>query len=216
MTATYQQELIPVLPLGVWHFKGVMTRATQERVRKELHGVAEHAKLATPQVPGALPFLLKMTNAGEYGWVACEGLFQYVKRQGNGRPWPLIPQTVLEVAREAAHRAGFHDYSPNACLVTYYPAKEGHPGFYRDETRREDLTAPIVILATGDTAAYCVSGGDHDEVRKCVVELESGDVLVMGAAGRTLQRGVTKILAGTSDLLPKGGSLTATLRRVRY
>lgn len=216
MTTAYEQELFAVLPLGVWHFKEAMTRKTQERVRKELHGVAELAKLVKPEVPGALPFLLKMTNAGEYGWVARDGLFQYVKKQGDGRPWPTIPPTVLAVAREAADRAGFHDYSPNACLVSYHPAKEGNQGTYRDETRREDLTAPLVILAAGDTAVYFVGGDGKNEPRKRQIELESGDVLVMGAAGRVYQRGVTRILPGTSNLLPKGGNLTATLRRVRY
>jgi alkylated DNA repair protein (DNA oxidative demethylase) len=45
--------------------------------------------------------------------------------------------------------------------------------------------------------------------------LESGDALVLGGEARLAFHGVDRILAGTSTLLPRGGRINLTLRRVR-
>jgi DNA oxidative demethylase len=44
--------------------------------------------------------------------------------------------------------------------------------------------------------------------------LASGDVVVLAGAARYAHHGIDRILAGTSDLLPEGGRLNLTLRRV--
>jgi len=46
------------------------------------------------------------------------------------------------------------------------------------------------------------------------LELCSGDILVMGGAARLMFHGVDKIFAGSSGLLPGGGRINLTLRRV--
>jgi alkylated DNA repair protein (DNA oxidative demethylase) len=46
------------------------------------------------------------------------------------------------------------------------------------------------------------------------LELCSGDIVVMGGAARLLFHGVDKIFAGSSGLLPGGGRINLTLRRV--
>ena len=45
-------------------------------------------------------------------------------------------------------------------------------------------------------------------------ELESGDVVVLGGEDRLALHGIDRVLAGTSDLLPEGGRINLTLRRV--
>jgi alkylated DNA repair protein (DNA oxidative demethylase) len=42
----------------------------------------------------------------------------------------------------------------------------------------------------------------------------SGDILVMGGAARLIFHGVDKIFPGSSSLLPGGGRINLTLRRV--
>ena len=46
------------------------------------------------------------------------------------------------------------------------------------------------------------------------MELQSGDVLVMGGASRLRYHGIDRMLPGTSDLLPEGGRINLTLRYV--
>jgi alkylated DNA repair protein (DNA oxidative demethylase) len=44
--------------------------------------------------------------------------------------------------------------------------------------------------------------------------LRSGDVVVLGGSARLAYHGIDRVLAGTSDLLPQGGRINLTLRRV--
>jgi alkylated DNA repair protein (DNA oxidative demethylase) len=44
--------------------------------------------------------------------------------------------------------------------------------------------------------------------------LRSGDVVVLGGDSRLRFHGVDRILPGTSDLVPGGGRINLTLRRV--
>ena len=44
--------------------------------------------------------------------------------------------------------------------------------------------------------------------------MASGDVLVMAGASRLAFHGVDRIMPGTSTLLPEGGRINLTLRRV--
>jgi alkylated DNA repair protein (DNA oxidative demethylase) len=46
------------------------------------------------------------------------------------------------------------------------------------------------------------------------VRLASGDAVVLGHEGRLAFHGVDRILPGTSTLLPEGGRINLTLRRV--
>ena len=62
---------------------------------------------------------------------------------------------------------------------------------------------------------------EDDPVRKeangsvvCSFRLASGDVLVMGGQARLAFHGIDRVIAGTSTLLPDGGRINLTLRRV--
>jgi alkylated DNA repair protein (DNA oxidative demethylase) len=46
------------------------------------------------------------------------------------------------------------------------------------------------------------------------IELQSGDVLVMGGESRLRYHGIDRVLAGTSDLLAEGGRFNLTMRYV--
>jgi alkylated DNA repair protein (DNA oxidative demethylase) len=46
------------------------------------------------------------------------------------------------------------------------------------------------------------------------IRLASGDALVLGGEARLAFHGVDRIIAGTSTLLPEGGRINLTLRRV--
>jgi alkylated DNA repair protein (DNA oxidative demethylase) len=46
------------------------------------------------------------------------------------------------------------------------------------------------------------------------VKLSSGDVLIIGGASRLCFHGVDRVESGSSDLLPRGGRINLTMRRV--
>ena len=76
-----------------------------------------------------------------------------------------------------------------------------------------DTAAPVVSVSLGDDAVFHV-GGLHRSDPKQRITLKSGDVVVLGGAARLAYHGIDRILPGTSDLLPDGGRINLTLRRV--
>ena len=72
---------------------------------------------------------------------------------------------------------------------------------------------PVLSVSLGDTAIFLAGGRSRrDPTRK--FELKSGDVVMLGGEDRLSFHGIDRVLAGTSDLLPEGGRINLTLRRV--
>jgi alkylated DNA repair dioxygenase AlkB len=57
--------------------------------------------------------------------------------------------------------------------------------------------------------------GRNDPTGSIRIGLSSGEVLVLGGASRLAFHGVDRIYPGTSSLLPEGGRINLTLRRVK-
>jgi alkylated DNA repair protein (DNA oxidative demethylase) len=100
---------------------------------------------------------------------------------------------------------------PEACLVNYYVGA-AKMGLHQDKDE-EDFAAPVVSVSLGDTGIFRVGGRARKEPTR-MVELMSGDVVVLGGEDRLAYHGIDRILPGTSDLLPEGGRFNLTLRRV--
>jgi DNA oxidative demethylase len=152
---------------------------------------------------------VRMTNCGPLGWVSDrERGYRYQETHPvTGAPWPAMPEPLLSIWRA---EAGWPQ-PPQACLVNYYDsaAKMGlHQD--RDET---DLSAPVLSLSLGDTCLFRLGGTERGGKTRSF-RLESGDLVVLGGASRMRFHGVDRIYPGTSDLLPKGGRINLTLRRV--
>ena len=80
----------------------------------------------------------------------------------------------------------------------------------RDET---DFAAPVVSVSLGDDAVFHVGGLARTDP-KSRVTLRSGDVLLFGGPARLCYHGIDRVLPGTSMLLPEGGRINLTMRRV--
>jgi len=70
-----------------------------------------------------------------------------------------------------------------------------------------------VSLSLGDTGLFRVGGLKRGDPTSSV-RLSSGDAVVLGGEGRLAFHGVDRILSGTSTLLPEGGRINLTMRRV--
>jgi alkylated DNA repair protein (DNA oxidative demethylase) len=170
----------------------------------------EQAPLFTPTMPrSGKPMSVRMTNCGPLGWVTDkEGGYRYqTTHPVTGAPWPAMPQALLDLWREVA----VYPADPEACLVNFY-AGDAKMGLHQDKDE-EDFAAPVVSVSLGDSAIFRVGGRTRKDPTRAL-ELKSGDVVVLGGADRLAFHGIDRILPGTSDLLPEGGRLNLTLRRV--
>jgi DNA oxidative demethylase len=80
----------------------------------------------------------------------------------------------------------------------------------RDEA---DFGAPVVSISLGDACLFRVGGQARNQPTRSF-RLGSGDIVVLGGAARLAFHGVDRIYPSTSRLLPEGGRINLTLRRV--
>ena len=189
---------------------GYLGRAAQEALLADVRAAIRQAPLYTPTMPRTgQPFSVRMTNCGSLGWVSDAGGYRYQPTHPTtGRPWPAIPDLALRAWRDLAGDAS----APEACLINVY-APTARMGLHQDRDE-QDFTAPVVSLSLGDTCLFRVGGTRRSDPTRSF-RLTSGDAVVLGGDARLAFHGVDRIMPGTSTLLPEGGRINLTLRRVR-
>jgi alkylated DNA repair protein (DNA oxidative demethylase) len=119
-----------------------------------------------------------------------------------------MPEAVLDIWNALSR----YPAPPEACLINYYD-DTARMGLHRD-VDEEDFSAPVLSVSLGDDALFRLGGAKRDDPTQSF-RLKSGDVVVLGGAARLFFHGVDRIYPGTSDLLPGGGRINLTLRRVK-
>lgn len=198
-----------VLAPGLAYWPGYLDLSAQRELLAEIERALVDGPWYRPRMPrSGHPFSVRMTNCGPLGWVSDERGYRYQAfHPETGRPWPGIPR----LASSAWAELGGYEHPPEACLVNFYDAS-ARLGQHQDH-EEEDLSAPVVSLCLGDSCLFRYGGTSRrDPTRR--IELRSGDALVLGGPARMIFHGVDRILAGSSDLLPGGGRINLTLRRV--
>jgi DNA oxidative demethylase len=194
---------------GLRYLPGFIGPEHQRELVNDLRAAVAGAPLLTPVMPRTgRPFTVRMTNLGGLGWVSDRAGYRYQPTHPEtGKPWPPIPQMVLDVWRAVSG----YPHEPQACLVNFYQGG-AKMGLHRDEDE-EDFSAPVVSISLGDTAVFRM-GGPERGGKTGTLKLASGDVLVMGGESRLCYHGIDRVLTGTSTLLKDGGRINLTLRRV--
>ncbi len=188
---------------------GYLDRARQEALLTALREVMRLAPLYTPRMPkSGRPLSVRMTNCGPLGWMTDAAGYRYQESHPEtGEAWPPIPELLLAAWRELAS----YPHPPQACLINVYgPA--ARMGLHQDRDE-EDMTAPVVSLSLGDSCLFRIGGEKRNDPTR-TLRLASGDAVVLGGGARLAFHGVDRILAGSSALLPEGGRINLTLRRV--
>jgi alkylated DNA repair protein (DNA oxidative demethylase) len=72
-----------------------------------------------------------------------------------------------------------------------------------------------VSISLGDDATFHIGGLQRAAPKRRLL-LKSGDVVVLAGGARMAYHGVDRIHPGSSSLLPEGGRLNLTLRRVTW
>jgi alkylated DNA repair protein (DNA oxidative demethylase) len=183
--------------------------ASQDALRDELNGAIRRAPFFTPVMPrSGRPFSVAMTNLGPLGWVSDRAGYRYqALHPETAEPWPPMPEMVLALWRAVSN----YPHDPQACLVNFY-RPGARMGLHQD-CDEEDFAAPVVSVSLGDTAVFRIGGLERGGPTESL-KLASGDVVIMGGPSRLCYHGIDRILPGTSRLLPQGGRINLTLRRV--
>lgn len=179
----------------------------QEALVEELRRVAELAPFHQYETRFGKKLSVRMSAAGEYGWVSDRRGYRYERKQPDGRPWPEIPQVLLSLWSELTSC----DRSPQCCLVNYY-AEATRMGSHQDNDE-QDFTLPVLSVSLGDDALFRIGGVNRKDPTKSVW-LKSGDVVLLTGKSRLAYHGVDRIRFGSSNLLSKGGRINVTLRVV--
>lgn len=155
------------------------------------------------------PFSVEETNFGTLGWVSDASGYRYQTEHPVTREaWPPIPDSLLALWSEVSG----YPAAPECCLVNLYRAG-ARMGAHQDRDENA-LDAPVVSISLGDDAVFRI-GTESRRGPWQISRLRSGDVLVFGGVARRAFHGIDRICAATSSLVPGGGRLNLTLRRVR-
>lgn len=161
----------------------------------QIAGAAPFRHLITP---GGYRMSVAMTNCGQLGWVSDRSGYRYDPIDPlTQHRWPPMPELFLQLAADAARRAGFDGYRPDAALINVY-----EPGtrlsLHQDRDER-DAVAPIVSVSLGVPAKFIWGGARRsDPTRRILVE--SGDVVVWGGPSRFVFHGVAPVPENTHAL----------------
>jgi alkylated DNA repair protein (DNA oxidative demethylase) len=171
----------------------------------EVFARLEEAPLYRPITPAGRPFSVRMSNFGPLGWVSDRGGYRYqAMHPETGRPWPAIPQVLLDLWDATV---GWPE-PPDACLVNLY-RESAKMGLHQDRDEA-DMGAPVLSVSLGDAAMFRIGAAEGG--RTTTLKLESGDVCALTGPARLARHGIDRVLEGSSRLIPGGGRLNLTLR----
>ncbi|OSP54683.1 alpha-ketoglutarate-dependent dioxygenase AlkB [Pseudoruegeria sp. SK021] len=192
---------------GVRVMPAVLGPEEQAAIVADIRQVCAQAPLMRLETARGKKMSVRMTAAGQFGWVSDPRGYRYQGHHPAGMPWPPIPETVLAVWRALSGT----ERQPECCLVNFY-GEGARLGLHQDRDEA-DLTQPVLSISLGDEGLFRVGGLERGGSTRSVW-LRSGDVVVLEGAGRLAYHGVDRIRFGSSRLLPQGGRLNLTLRVV--
>jgi alkylated DNA repair protein (DNA oxidative demethylase) len=162
--------------------------------------------------PGGHTMSVAMTNCGAVGWVSDRRGYRYDECDPeSGHRWPGMPTAFRSLAADAAARAGFEAFAPDACLINRYaPGSRLTLHQDRDEL---DVRAPIVSVSLGLPATFLFGGLQRSDKQERI-PLRHGDVVVWGGPSRLRFHGVLPVKEG---LHPRVGGwrINLTFRKTR-
>lgn len=207
----FVRRLMDDFPAGFAHYPLYFSPSEQQSLIASVKAGALQAPFYQPTMPRTgTPLSVVMSNFGKLGWVTDkEKGYRYESTHPkNGNPWPAIPQALLKLWDDVTG----YDARPEACLINWYHKEKTSMGMHVD-LDEHDLRAPVVSVSLGDPAMFRIGGPKRGGATKGL-KLYSGDVVVLAGDARICHHGVSKVFYGESALVPKGGRINLTMRRV--
>ena len=197
-------------PQGFAHYPLYFDAAQQAALIEAVKAGAAQAPFFQPTMPRTgNPLSVVMSNFGPLGWVTDKiGGYRYEKvHPKTGAPWPRLPDALQQLWNDVSGS----EAPPEACLINWY--REGSKMGLHIDNDEKDTRAPVVSVSLGDPALFRL-GGPKRGGKTHGLKLFSGDVVVLGGESRLCYHGVSKVYYGESALVPKGGRINLTMRRV--
>lgn len=202
-------------PDGFAHYPLYFSPPEQAALIQAVKNATLTAPFFQPKMPhtGA-PLSVVMSNFGPLGWVTdkTRGYRYEPNHPVTGAPWPPLPDRLIQLWRDVTDWPDL----PEACLINWYRADGGKGGSKMGLHVDSDelaVNAPVVSVSLGDPAMFRIGGPKRGGSTKGV-KLLSGDVVVLAGAARQCYHGISKVEYGESALVPKGGRINLTMRRV--
>lgn len=174
--------------------------AEERQVVDALDAILSAAAPRHMVTPGGLRMSVAASNCGRLGWVSDRQGYRYqAVDPDTNQPWPAMPEVLARIATQAALRAGFEGFAPDACLISVY-APGARLSLHQDKDERDVASHPLVSMSLGLPAVFQLGGlARGDKTLK--VPLSHGDVLVWGGESRLRYHGVATVSDGTHPLL---------------
>lgn len=176
----------------------IVRRLAREHSAALLTAIAQVAALSPFRhmvTPGGYTMSVAMTNCGPLGWSTDSRGYCYAAIDPlTGKPWPPMPGCFRQLAQDAANRAGYPGFHPDACLINRY-----QPGAKLSLHQDKDeacLSAPIVSVSLGLPATFQFGGLNRSDPLQRVL-LEHGDVVVWGGESRLFYHAILPLKAGS-------------------
>jgi alkylated DNA repair protein (DNA oxidative demethylase) len=203
------KDVSAALAPGAVLLRGLAAARTAELL-SAIESVTARAPFRLMTTRGGYTMSVAMTNCGAAGWVSDASGYRYDAIDPlTGECWPPMPRAFAQLATEAAQRAGFDAFTPDACLMNRY-----EPGarlsLHQDKNER-DMRSPIVSVSLGLPAVFLFGGAKRAQ-RPRRVPLAHGDVVVWGGPARLFYHGVLALKDGEHRALGRY-RVNLTLRR---
>jgi alkylated DNA repair protein (DNA oxidative demethylase) len=178
----------------------------------DLGDIVAQAPFRHMVTPGGHQMSVAMTNCGRIGWVTDRSGYRYdANDPETGKPWPAMPKSFRELARQAAAESSFDGFAPDACLVNRY--QPGARMSLHQDKDELDFGAPIVSVSLGLPAIF-LFGGLKRADKPQRFRLEHGDIAVWGGPARLRFHGVAPLADG-EDVLMGRQRINLTFRKAR-
>ena len=171
----------------------------ESKILSALGEVAAQAPFRHMTTPGNYRMSVAMTNCGSLGWLSENSGYRYDAIDPvSGLRWPPMPDIFLRLAIDAAEKAGYQAFVPDACLINRY--EPGAKLSLHQDKDEQDLDQPIVSVSLGIPAIFLFGGlRRRDNVMR--VHVTHGDVVVWGGPARLRYHGVLPLKEGQHPLV---------------
>jgi len=197
-------------PQGFAHYSPYFDADQQQQLIEAVREGVKQAPFFVSRMPRTgVPMSVGLSNFGTLGWMSDkERGYRYEPLHPvTGNPWAPIPPLLLNLWDDVTG----YPVQPECCLINYY--KEGTKMGAHIDNDEQDAKAPVVSISLGDPAMFRMGGPKRGGPTKGI-KLFSGDVVVMAGESRFCYHSVSKIYYGESALVPRGGRINLTMRRV--
>jgi alkylated DNA repair protein (DNA oxidative demethylase) len=194
---------------GVVLWPGCLQPPAQSGLIDDVLARVREAPFYRPRMPrSGKPFTVDETNFGILGWYSDEAGYRYETcHPRTRRPWPPMPESLVALWSTLTN----HPAPPECCLVNLYRG-DARMGLHQDRDEAA-LEAPVLSISLGDDAIFRIGGTTRQSSTQSFA-LRSGDALVFGGVARLAYHGIDRVIANSCSLVPGGGRINLTLRRV--